>query len=114
LEQAKPAIEQFLTVDSRRKAVETNIKALRASAKVDYMGKYAESAPVQSTVTTKDAPLDVSLTASGVQVALPESGASTAKISLGDKAGTRAQVNLDRTSQGAQVSLPSPGASSAK
>lgn len=43
-EQARPAIEQFLQNDRKRKLVEENMKALRAAAKVEYVGKFAELA----------------------------------------------------------------------
>jgi EpsD family peptidyl-prolyl cis-trans isomerase len=43
-EQAKPAIEQFILNERRRKLVEDDIKALRAAAKIEYVGKFAESA----------------------------------------------------------------------
>ena len=48
-EQAGPAIEQFLLGERRRKLVEDDLKALRAAAKIEYGGRYAElaaSAPV--------------------------------------------------------------------
>lgn len=43
-DQAKPAIEQFLLNERKRKLVDDDIKALRAAAKIEYMGKFAESA----------------------------------------------------------------------
>jgi EpsD family peptidyl-prolyl cis-trans isomerase len=43
-EQARPAIEQFLLNERRRKLVEDDIKALRAAAKIEYVGKFAEGA----------------------------------------------------------------------
>ena len=48
-EQARPAIEQYLLNERKRKLVEDDIKALRAAAKVEYVGKFGEgaaSAPV--------------------------------------------------------------------
>ena len=39
---AAPAIEQFLWNERKRKVVEDDVKALRASAKVEYMGDYAK------------------------------------------------------------------------
>jgi EpsD family peptidyl-prolyl cis-trans isomerase len=39
-EQARPAIEQFLINDRKRKLVEDDIKALRGAAKIEYMGKF--------------------------------------------------------------------------
>ncbi len=41
-EQARPAIEQYLLNDRKRKRVEEDLKALRAAAKIDYLGKFAE------------------------------------------------------------------------
>ncbi|MDP2006735.1 MAG: EpsD family peptidyl-prolyl cis-trans isomerase [Rubrivivax sp.] len=43
-EQARPAIEQFLTNERKRKLVEEDLKALRAAAKLEYVGKFAEAA----------------------------------------------------------------------
>ena len=43
-EQARPAIEQYLLNDRKRKLVEDDLKALRAAAKVEYLGKFAEAA----------------------------------------------------------------------
>ena len=41
-EQARPAIEQFILGERRRKIVDDDVKALRAAAKVEYVGKFAE------------------------------------------------------------------------
>jgi EpsD family peptidyl-prolyl cis-trans isomerase len=43
-EQARPAIEQYLTNERKRKLVEDDVKALRAAAKIEYVGKFAEGA----------------------------------------------------------------------
>ncbi|MBI5926421.1 MAG: peptidyl-prolyl cis-trans isomerase, EpsD family [Aquabacterium sp.] len=40
-EQAKPAIEQYLTVERRREFAQKELKALRTAAKVEYIGKFA-------------------------------------------------------------------------
>lgn len=40
-EQARPAIEQYLLNESKRKAVEQEVKAVRAAAQVQYMGQFA-------------------------------------------------------------------------
>ncbi len=44
LEQARPAIEQFLLNERKRKLVEEDVKAMRAAAQIEYVGKYAEAA----------------------------------------------------------------------
>jgi EpsD family peptidyl-prolyl cis-trans isomerase len=43
-EQARPAIEQFILNERKRKLVEDEIKALRAAAKIEYVGKFAQAA----------------------------------------------------------------------
>jgi len=43
-EQARPAIEQYLLNERKRKLVEDDIKAMRAAAKVEYVGKFGEGA----------------------------------------------------------------------
>lgn len=50
-EQARPAIEQFILNDRKRKLVEDDIKAQRAAAKVEYIGKFAEKAPEGAAAT---------------------------------------------------------------
>ena len=41
LEQAKPAIEQFLLNERKRKLIADDLQALRTSAKVEYVGQFA-------------------------------------------------------------------------
>jgi len=43
-ERARPAIEQFLHNERKRKVIEDDLKALRASAKVEYVGDYVKTA----------------------------------------------------------------------
>ncbi|WP_157268362.1 EpsD family peptidyl-prolyl cis-trans isomerase [Azohydromonas aeria] len=50
LEKAQPAIEQYLLTQRRREVVENDIKDLRAAAKIEYVGKFAE--PAASAVAT--------------------------------------------------------------
>ena len=38
---AKPAIEQFLSNEARRKLIEADVKAMRAASKIEYLGKWA-------------------------------------------------------------------------
>ena len=58
-EQARPAIEQFLTNERKRKLVDEDVKAMRAAAKVEYVGTFAEGAsgaPATTTPAAKPAP----------------------------------------------------------
>ncbi len=41
-EQARPSIEQFLLNERKRKLAEDELKAMRAAAKIEYVGKFAE------------------------------------------------------------------------
>ena len=57
-EQARPAIEQFILNERKRKLVETDIKALRSAAKIEYIGKFAQaaaSAPAATAPATEPA-----------------------------------------------------------
>jgi hypothetical protein len=62
-EQARPAIEQFLLNDRKRKLVEEDMNKLRADARIRYVGKFAEmaasapaAAPAASTAAAAAAP----------------------------------------------------------
>lgn len=43
-EAARPAIEQYLVNDRRRRIAEQEVKALREGARIDYVGSFAEAA----------------------------------------------------------------------
>ncbi len=78
---AKPAIEQFLSNDAKRKLVESDIKALRAAAKIEYGGKFgpAPAGAASAVPATAAAPAPVSPPPS----AASEGGLSAADISKG-------------------------------
>lgn len=44
LERATPAIEQFLLNERKRKLIEEDVKAMRATAKIEYVGAFAKGA----------------------------------------------------------------------
>jgi EpsD family peptidyl-prolyl cis-trans isomerase len=44
LEQATPAIEQFLLNERKREIIAKDVKAMRDGAKIEYVGKYADAA----------------------------------------------------------------------
>lgn len=52
---AKPAIEQFLLNDAKRKLVEADMKAMRSAAKIEYVGKFAAGAASAAGTTPADA-----------------------------------------------------------
>jgi 3-deoxy-D-manno-octulosonate 8-phosphate phosphatase KdsC-like HAD superfamily phosphatase len=55
-EQARPAIEQYLLNERKRKLVEDDMKAMRAAAKIEYVGKFAEAAASAPAATPAAAP----------------------------------------------------------
>ena len=85
-EQARPAIEQFLLNERKRKLVEDDLKAMRAAAKVEYVGKFAEaaaSAPTSATTAAPAAGLAPAPTAAP-QPAAPAAPAASAGLSATD------------------------------
>lgn len=52
---ARPAIEQYLTNERKRRVVEQELKALRDGAEIEYVGKYAEAAASPATTTAAPA-----------------------------------------------------------
>lgn len=44
-ERARPAIEQFLLNERKRKVIDDDLKALRGAAKIEYVGDYKAGAP---------------------------------------------------------------------
>jgi EpsD family peptidyl-prolyl cis-trans isomerase len=57
-EQARPAIEQYLLNERKRKLIEDDMNALRSAAKIEYVGKFAQaaSAPASGPVAAASAP----------------------------------------------------------
>ena len=67
-DQARPAIEQFLLNERKRQIVEKDRKDMRAAAKIEYVGKFAEgaaSAPVATALVAPAAPASASASAPG-------------------------------------------------
>ncbi len=61
-EQARPAIEQFLLNERKRKLIEDDVKAMRAAAKIEYIGKFGEaaaSAPAGAAPAAASAPAPI-------------------------------------------------------
>lgn len=59
-EQARPAIEQYLLNERKRKLLEEDRKALRAAATIEYVGKFAEAAASAPASPAASAPEAVS------------------------------------------------------
>jgi EpsD family peptidyl-prolyl cis-trans isomerase len=54
---ARPGIEQFLLNDAKRKRVEADMKAQRAAAKIEYIGKFSENAASAPPAAPASAPV---------------------------------------------------------
>ncbi len=78
---AKPAIEQFLLNDAKRKIVESDIKALRAEAKIEYEGKFAPTPADAASAAPAAAPAPAPIAAPAP--AASEGGLSATDISKG-------------------------------
>lgn len=57
LAQATPAIEQFISNERKRQAVEAAIKAARSAAQIEYQGKFAEPAAAAASAASAPAPV---------------------------------------------------------
>jgi EpsD family peptidyl-prolyl cis-trans isomerase len=113
-DKARQAIGQYLSIESRRKATEGNLSALRSVAKVTYSAPYESLAASASTFSIKDIEAaSQPVAAEGTRVTLPVNTPSGVQVSLPDSASSRVQVNLPAVSQtpGVRVSLPDAAAS---
>lgn len=88
LEQARGPIEQFLLNDRRRNTIEADIKTLRAAAKIEYLGKFAEPAAAAAGPATAQASAPA-VTAPGTNAAGAEQ-ASASGVSSGNPDSTAA------------------------
>ena len=70
-EQARPAIEQYLLNERKRKLVDDDVKALRAAAKVQYLGRFAQpaSSPAPASAPAASAVPELAPAASGASAA---------------------------------------------
>jgi EpsD family peptidyl-prolyl cis-trans isomerase len=88
-DQARPAIEQFILNERKRKLIEDDVKAMRAAAKIQYVGKFGEgaaSAPAGAAPEGAAAPAPgkaAPTTAAPAAPAAPASGLSTTDITKG-------------------------------
>ena len=88
---AKPAIEQYLYNEARRKAAEADMKAMRTAAKIEYVGKFAQpaaSAAAEAASASASAAAEAPSPAPAPSAAVPSparaaSGLDAASISKG-------------------------------
>jgi EpsD family peptidyl-prolyl cis-trans isomerase len=86
LEEARTAIENFLTAERRRAALEQQIKTLRSAARIEFVGRFAQpaSAPTPDLATRSDATRS-DATSPGNAVALGERSRPVTKTSYPNK-----------------------------
>ena len=65
-EQARPAIEQFLLNERKRKLIEEDVKKMRTDAKVEYVGKFGEGTPPAAAATPAAPAASVGLSGSDI------------------------------------------------
>lgn len=85
-EQARPAVEQFLLNERKRKLMEDDVKSLRAAAKIQYMGAYADGAAAAATAAPVNpapatTPATEAATPAPASSAQPNTGATAASAS---------------------------------
>jgi len=82
-EQARPAIEQFLLNERKRKLVEDETKALRTAAKIEYIGKFAEPAASGPTASGSPTAAPLPTPAAASAPAAAASGLNARDVSKG-------------------------------
>jgi EpsD family peptidyl-prolyl cis-trans isomerase len=75
-EQARPAIEQFLLNERKRRLMEEDVKAMRAAAKIEYVGKFAVAASGPGAVAGTRTP-SLAAPAPAAEAAAPQAGEQT-------------------------------------
>ena len=125
-DKARQAIGQYLSIESRRKATDGNLAALKTSGKIDYAPQYAalaasgpalgmlkdiESAKIQVT-NGAHVTLPAPTTTSGVQVTLPATKSSSVQVTLPQTQGTRVSLPTT-TASSVEVRLPAPNSTDA-
>ena len=111
-DRARPAIAQFLTIESRRKVTESNVAALKSAAKIEYAAAYQALAASGPSQTIRDIETTTQFhSASGTQVSLPANVSSGVQVTLPATTTSSVQVSLPQTA-GVRVSLPATPASS--
>jgi EpsD family peptidyl-prolyl cis-trans isomerase len=82
-EQAKPAIEQYLLNERKRKIVEDDLKAMRAAARIEYVGKFAGAASAPAGAAAP-APLVAPAPAAPAAVTAPAAPAASGGLNATD------------------------------
>ena len=81
-EQAKPAIEQYLTAERRREFALNEMKGLRAAAKVEYLGKFVDK-PAQKAAGEASAASKPAVMASAPTEGAASSGLNSDSLTKG-------------------------------
>jgi len=95
-ERASRAIEQFLLNEQKRKLLADDLKALRTSAKIEYQGRFAASAPLPGDGVRQPTAADVAASAAATLETKPVNEGSGTSAATADAAGTAASA-IDAT-----------------
>lgn len=93
-ERARPAIEQFLVNIARRDTITNNLRLLRESAKVEYLGKFSGMKFQADAASAPASGVSLQNTEPGAQVQLGNSSTPSAEVSLPNQNTPAAQVSL--------------------
>jgi hypothetical protein len=86
---ARPAIEQYLTNERKRRLIADDLKSLRQSAQIQYMGKFADAAKGAGATAGTPTPTAADVAASAVgSTTAPQAGASPAPAADAPPAGS--------------------------
>jgi EpsD family peptidyl-prolyl cis-trans isomerase len=98
-ERASRAIEQFLQNEHKRKLMADDLKALRATAKIDYRGRFAASAPPPADGPRQATAADVAASAAAPLETKPvnEAAGANAAINVTADAAGKAASGIDAT-----------------
>jgi len=85
LEQAKPAIVRMLQTQARQKAAKTELDALKANAKIEYVGKFSDAGKLDAAPAAKETPAPTPAAGADAAEAAPASSATDAPVKSKDE-----------------------------
>jgi hypothetical protein len=80
LERARPAIEQYLLSERKRELVNKEVKDLRAAAKIEYVGKFAEAAQRGTDVASGASAPEANISPKAAAASAGSAGSSPAEL----------------------------------
>jgi EpsD family peptidyl-prolyl cis-trans isomerase len=96
-EKAARAIEQFLLNEQKRKLIADDLKVLRASAKIEYQGRFAASAPLPADLVRAATAADVAASATMDTKPVNEGPSASARMNTVADAAAKPASGVDAT-----------------